>query len=265
MGEPTIKAIETRYKDHRFRSRLEARWAVFFDSLDLKYEYEKEGFHTPSGLYLPDFWLPRLKTWVEIKGRAPTDAEQDSLSYVATNTASRGVCLWGSIEWYAHEGDAPSSWDGGYLLDGGWDNFYRFCQCARCKTIGIQFSGAANRNCFCVKGDGGDSGHDLPWPGGANSSNSPPIERAYAAALSARFEHGEHGAPVIAKTQMEPPDADLMARWRGIAALREIGHVEDANRMDMEFRTSIAKAIITGPREKIEGIRAFLRFTHGRP
>lgn len=30
---PTIRAIETRYAGCRFRSRLEARWAVFFDHL----------------------------------------------------------------------------------------------------------------------------------------------------------------------------------------------------------------------------------------
>lgn len=29
---PTIKPIETRYKGCRFRSRPEARWAVFFDA-----------------------------------------------------------------------------------------------------------------------------------------------------------------------------------------------------------------------------------------
>ncbi len=39
-----FKAIETLYKGYRFRSRLEARWAVFFDALGLKWEYEKEGF-----------------------------------------------------------------------------------------------------------------------------------------------------------------------------------------------------------------------------
>jgi hypothetical protein len=39
-----IKAIETRYKGYRFRSRLEARWAVFFDALGVEWEYEKEGF-----------------------------------------------------------------------------------------------------------------------------------------------------------------------------------------------------------------------------
>jgi len=51
-----IKAIETFYKGYRFRSRLEARWAVFLDALGVKWEYEPEGFELPSGKrYLPDF------------------------------------------------------------------------------------------------------------------------------------------------------------------------------------------------------------------
>jgi hypothetical protein len=52
----TIKAIETQYKGYRFRSRLEARWAVFFDAVGLNFEYEKEGFDLGEvGYYLPDF------------------------------------------------------------------------------------------------------------------------------------------------------------------------------------------------------------------
>ena len=51
-----IKAIETVYNGYRFRSRLEARWAVFFDAAGIKYEYEPEGFDLGGGLYyLPDF------------------------------------------------------------------------------------------------------------------------------------------------------------------------------------------------------------------
>ena len=30
-----FKAVETVYKVYRFRSRLEARWAIFFDSLGI--------------------------------------------------------------------------------------------------------------------------------------------------------------------------------------------------------------------------------------
>lgn len=75
-----IKAIETYYKGYRFRSRLEARWAVFFDALGVEYEYESEGFELPSGKrYLPDFkvkcWGYRGATsgppdnlWIEVKG-----------------------------------------------------------------------------------------------------------------------------------------------------------------------------------------------------
>ena len=66
----TIKAIETRYKGYRFRSRLEARWAVFFDAFPLRWEYEHEGYDLgKEGYYLPDFYLPDLEggTFVEVK------------------------------------------------------------------------------------------------------------------------------------------------------------------------------------------------------
>ena len=74
-----IKAIETTYKGYRFRSRLEARWAVFFDTLGIKWQYENEGYQKEvelnTGLktlrYLPDFFLPDRwgdGVFVEVKG-----------------------------------------------------------------------------------------------------------------------------------------------------------------------------------------------------
>jgi hypothetical protein len=54
-----IQAIETEYKGYLFRSRLEARWAVFFDTLGIEWKYESEGYKTANGeMYLPDFVLP---------------------------------------------------------------------------------------------------------------------------------------------------------------------------------------------------------------
>lgn len=62
-------AEPTRYGDHMMRSRLEANWALTFDSLHISWEYEPEPITLPSGtIYLPDFWLPELGTWVEVKG-----------------------------------------------------------------------------------------------------------------------------------------------------------------------------------------------------
>lgn len=62
-----IKAIDTRYNGFYFRSRLEARWAVFFDALGLEYQYEPEGFDIDGDWYLPDFFLPHFNAWIEIK------------------------------------------------------------------------------------------------------------------------------------------------------------------------------------------------------
>lgn len=65
-----IRAIQTSYQGYRFRSRLEARWAVFFDACRLRWSYEGEGFVIPGhGCYLPDFFLPGLDTglFVEVK------------------------------------------------------------------------------------------------------------------------------------------------------------------------------------------------------
>lgn len=68
-----IKAIETEYDGHRFRSRLEARWAVFFNAVGLTYEYEIEGFEMDGTRYLPDFYIPSLNRWFEIKGNRYND------------------------------------------------------------------------------------------------------------------------------------------------------------------------------------------------
>lgn len=63
-----MKAIETIYNGYRFRSRLEARWAVFFDTLGIEYEYELEGYDLgDAGKYLPDFFIPKASWHIEIK------------------------------------------------------------------------------------------------------------------------------------------------------------------------------------------------------
>lgn len=71
-----MRVIETIYCGYRFRSRLEARWAVYFDTIGLKWEYEKEGFRFKNDItYLPDFWLPQVRMWAEIKPEKFTPKE----------------------------------------------------------------------------------------------------------------------------------------------------------------------------------------------
>ena len=91
----TIKAIETLYARCRFRSRTEARWAVFFDALGIEWEYEKEGFELPSGKYLPDFWLPKAGAWAEVKGGSFSEAEKTKCLELTKATGEPCIMLDG--------------------------------------------------------------------------------------------------------------------------------------------------------------------------
>lgn len=65
-----LTPIPTLYSGVKFRSRAEARWAMLFDALGIEWQYEAEGFQLSTCWYLPDFWLPRLTVFAEVKGSA---------------------------------------------------------------------------------------------------------------------------------------------------------------------------------------------------
>lgn len=89
-----IKPIETSYKGYRFRSRLEARWAVFFDALNIRWEYEPEGFDLGKyGYYLPDFFLPDLEAVVEIK------ADNIEVGYQINDVAEKTYTVAANKSW----------------------------------------------------------------------------------------------------------------------------------------------------------------------
>lgn len=164
-----LKAIETRYKGYRFRSRLEARWAVFFDALAIKWEYEIEGFDLGSiGLYLPDFCLSERGYWIEIKGKLPTEDEllkvkmlalSDNLNnafLVAGTPEEESIYLWTGKEWWA------INWQGSVKNCDVW--------CDIC--------------CYTPTGM-------HPQHISSEINTCPRIRHAYEAARAARFEHGE--------------------------------------------------------------------------
>lgn len=53
-----MKEIQPIYRGNKFRNLLCARWAVFFDSLGIDWQYESAIFDHPLGLFSPDFMLP---------------------------------------------------------------------------------------------------------------------------------------------------------------------------------------------------------------
>lgn len=96
----TFYPIQTAYKGYRFRSRLEARWAVYFDFLNLPWEYEKEGYNLGEGLgyYLPDFWLPLVNMWAEVKPEALSVMEKAKCKRLAAATGHPCLMLIGTPE-----------------------------------------------------------------------------------------------------------------------------------------------------------------------
>lgn len=94
----TITPIETTYKGYRFRSRLEARWAVFFDAMGIKFVYEPDTFDLDGTCYLPDFWLPTWKMFVEIKPIEPTE-EQLEKCFKLSELTDKDVLLIAGQPW----------------------------------------------------------------------------------------------------------------------------------------------------------------------
>lgn len=80
-----MKAIQTEYKGYKFRSRLEARWVVFFETLGIEWQYEPEGFVLKNeGYYLPDFYFPEYDFFGEVKGILTKDEEEKHEAFVET-------------------------------------------------------------------------------------------------------------------------------------------------------------------------------------
>lgn len=199
---PEIKAIETRYAGCRFRSRLEARWAVFFDTLGVRWEYEEEGYEIEgvSTRYLPDFWLPKWHLWVEVKGVL----DQPSFAKLVAAAGPDGL---------PHREPVPDIQVPRILLLGGIpEPGERWLHCRFDLVADVHV--VLVHSAFFAVGEGRFVSHQVGAPiwitdpdvssenlerlllacrGPGSPLPGTPLPNAYAAARSARFEFGESG------------------------------------------------------------------------
>lgn len=197
-----VQPIETEYRGYRMRSRLEARWACFFDQLGVRWEYEPQGFETPHGPYLPDFWLPEVNergVWFEVKSDGVRGQPDPRWTELAGGTGLPVIVAFGlpspdPTEWHP-DGNMEEWFAEGH---GASDSYREFCICATCGRVGIQHGGDQSQICSHPDDRGG---HTLP---------SERVLACYAAARSARFEHGESGPGVIPHRLDEPPPRPRM-------------------------------------------------------
>jgi len=170
-----MRVIETSFDGYRFRSRLEARWAVFYKTLKITYEYEKEGYNLNGIYYLPDFWLPAQDCFVEIKGVEPSFEEEERALRLLVATKKMVYVFFGNIPLVE---DIPFSTSALACLDEfTLDFYYWWCECPVCGAFGICKYGLV---------------HFLPCKHVTKlfqAYHTEKLRAAYRSARSARFEH----------------------------------------------------------------------------
>ncbi len=87
---------ETKFHGITYKSRLEARWAVFFESLGITYIYEPEGFGSEP-TYLPDFYLPQQDYIIEVKGSYPDEEALEKAIMLSEDSGKEVFLLYGEI------------------------------------------------------------------------------------------------------------------------------------------------------------------------
>lgn len=232
-----MQAIETIYNGYRFRSRLEARWAVFFDALGIPYEYEKEGYELDGGVrYLPDFWLPQYQAYIEIKGQRPSHEEKDKAFRLAYQSRRWVYVLWGNLGENEYSVIAYSNDGREYACNLG------FAMCPLCGDLLFRSGDYCDSigQCFCAC-----------WP----DPQAPRLTEALTAARQARFEHGEQPIiprqetpPKVEKSPVETEQVDITAQLeRQLLAFLYVNAPElDAykGRIDSKYFTGVERQTI---------------------
>jgi hypothetical protein len=194
-------AIETSYAGHLFRSRLEARWAVFFNFMGIPWLYEPEGFFVDGRPYLPDFYLPECGIWIEVKGN-PVGLDMDLMNHAAQelpiiselHPQVKNLIATSNFEVVPRlmiVGNMPTPVATG---DYGWVGIF---------SDGMYYQPVIDQYRFGFGNYFDEHSPDLIYSEGsclvtavhsnlANVSNA--AQLGYAAARSARFEHGYSGA-----------------------------------------------------------------------
>lgn len=81
------KAKKIVYNNYCFKSRLEAKWVFFFESIGIDYVYEPCSFPYIGNdkkihKYTPDFYLPTFNFWIEIKGEYPNREAKEKVKKI---------------------------------------------------------------------------------------------------------------------------------------------------------------------------------------
>jgi hypothetical protein len=90
-----VVILPTEYKGITFRSRTEARWAALFENMGIVWDYEPQGHGLEGRGYLPDFSLPEMRLWFEVKPDETDGAEVSLFQALVDATGQPGIIAYG--------------------------------------------------------------------------------------------------------------------------------------------------------------------------
>jgi hypothetical protein len=145
---PRCKVIPTTYRGVTYRSRTEARWAVFLESLGIDFIYEHETYNLDGRWYLPDFWIPQWHLFIEVKGDEPTQAETKLCFDLAIATRKQVMLAVGAPGERFNEMFGPNNFE---FEDGSFRYWGRIEDCRRCdgKVLAC-YQDEEGLNCYCA-------------------------------------------------------------------------------------------------------------------
>ena len=152
-----IQALQTWHNGHHFRSRVEARWAVFFEHMGVSFDYEPEAYSDGQTAYLPDFLISlRLsapdnrfepKVFFEVKGAQPTPEELAKARMLAKLTNKHVLIAFGSFSSGFKSIPTPVMFS--VKPDGAVDGLFHWSHCQGCDAFTFQRVTAFSDGCRC--------------------------------------------------------------------------------------------------------------------
>lgn len=185
-------AIPTPFQGVQYRSRTEARWAVFFDALGLDYRYEPELLTLSTReRYLPDFWIEDFQAWFEVKPNNEAVVTEECVKARILARDLKGKRVWLAM-------GAPSAETTNILPLDHWgeevtieqileapENRYKILEDRRDEQVYwllSEFVQGSFSECYVIGGPGVSTDHDrLPMM-------MKHVDAAYKAARAAKFE-----------------------------------------------------------------------------
>jgi len=144
--------VRTAYGPRYYRSKTEARWAAWFDRMQIPFHYEPSKVDLGFCNYVPDFYLPDQNAYFEVKAGNYGPTQIKKIKSLAEVTHCH-TYLFGNGR-FAEEPNNRQGYGYVWRPDGSLygDDYFTWCICPICDAVDVALLGKAkNMTCQCIR------------------------------------------------------------------------------------------------------------------